>query len=189
MPSTSAPFGLRPVNHVSGAPVRLEEMTIASAYASNIFEGTPVKIGTDGTIQVAAAGDRLIGSFRGCEYTTSDGRRVVTNRWVASTALASGTTCIARVTRDPEIIYEIQGGSIALADIGTMADHSGVSGDSTTGLSSTILDTVSASVEAQYQVVGISKRPDNAAGDTYTLVYVKIAEHQDRAIADAAQAF
>lgn len=186
MPSTSAAFGLRPVNHTSGAPVRVEEMTIASGYASAIYEGTPVKIGTNGTIEVAAAGDRLIGCFRGVKYTDADGRPKITNRWTASTVASDA---VAIVTRDPEIIYEIEGGSIAVADIGTMADHSGVSGDSTTGISSTTLGTVSAATEAQYQVVGISRRPGNAASDTYTLVYVKIAEHQDRAIADAAQAF
>ena len=186
MPSTSMPFGLRPVAHTSGAPIRVEELTIASGYAANIFEGTPVKIHTDGTINVAAAGDRMIGCFRGCKYTDSEGRPRVTNRWVSGTV---STDAVALVTRDPEIVYEIQGGALAVADIGTMADHTGVSGNSTTGLSSTTLDTVSASVEASFQVVGISKRPGNAASDTYTVVLVKIAEHQDRAVADAAQAF
>ena len=185
MPSTSAPFGLKPVNHTSGAPIRVEEMTILSTYNTSIYQGSPVKIHTDGTINMAAAGDRMIGCFIGCEYTSA-GRRVISNYWPAST---TATDIVARVTRDPEIIYEIQGGAIAVADIGTMADHSGTSGSTVTGLSSTILDTVSASTEASFQVVGISRRPGNAASDTYTLVYVKIAEHQDRAVADAAQAF
>ena len=185
MPSTSAPFGLKPVNHTSGAPVRIEEMTIATGYSTGLWEGSPVKIGTNGTIEMAAAGDRMIGSFRGCEYT-SGGRRIISNQWPAST---TATEIIARVTRDPEIIYEVQGLVVALADIGTMADHTGVSGNTATGLSSTSLDSVSASAEASFQVVGLSRRPGNAASDTYTIVYVKIAEHQDRAVADAAQAF
>lgn len=185
MPSTSAPFGLRPVSHASGAPIRVEEMTINSTYNTAIFEGTPVRIGTNGTIEVAAAGDRMIGSFRGCEYT-SGGRRIIDNKWPAST---TATDIIARVTRDPEIIYEIEGPATAVADIGNMADHSGTSGNATTGLSSTVLGTLSATTEASFQVVGISRRPGNAPSDTFTIVYVKIAEHQDRAIADAAQAF
>ncbi len=189
MPSTSTPFGLKPISHVSGAPVRFEEMTIASTYGTSLYEGSPVKIGTNGTIESAAAGDRMIGSFKGCEYTTSDGRRVVSNRWPASQALLSGTVCIARVTRDPETIYEIEAGSVAVADIGNMADHTGVSGSDITGLSTTKLDTLSATTEATYQVVGISRQPGNAAGDTYTRVLVKIAEHQDRPAPDSAQAF
>ena len=185
MPSTSAPFGLKPVSHTSNAPIRVEEMTIASTYGTGLWEGSPVKIGTNGTIESAAAGDRMIGCFRGCEYTSA-GRRVISNQWPAST---TATDIVARVTRDPEIIYEIEGPATAIADIGNMADHSGVSGNTTTGLSSTLLGTLSASTEAQYQVVGISRRPGNAPSDTYTIVYVKIAEHQDRAVADAAQAF
>jgi len=186
MPSTSAPFGLKPVSHTSGAPVRVEEMTIITTYGTALYQGSPVKIGTNGTIESAAAGERMIGCFIGCEYTTTDGRRVISNQWPAS---QGGTDIIARVTRDPEIIYEIQGGTLAVADIGTMGDHSGVAGSAVTGLSTTILDTVSASTEASFQVVGISRRPGNTAGDTYTIALVKIAEHQDRAVADGAQAF
>lgn len=185
MASTAAPYGLRPVSHPSGAPIRIDEYTIASTYASSIYQGSPVKIHTDGTINIAAAGDRMVGCFIGCEYT-SGGRRVISNYWPAST---TATDIIARVTTDPDIVYEIQANAaIAVADIGTMADHTGTSGSTVTGQSTTALDTVSTSTEATYLVIGISRAATNAAGDAKTDVYVKIAEHQWRAAPDSSMA-
>jgi len=185
MSATATPYGLKPVNHPSGAPVRFDEYTIASAYNTAIYQGTPVKLGTNGTVEVAAAGDRMVGTFIGCEYTAG-GRRIIDNKWPAST---TASDIIARITTDPDIVYEIQANAaIAVADIGTMADHVGTSGSTVTGLATTALDTVSATTEAGFLVIGISRRPDNAAGDAKTDVYVKIAEHQWRAAPDSAMA-
>jgi hypothetical protein len=188
MSSVAAPFGLQAVSHESGAPIRLQEYSIASGYAANIFQGSPVKIHTDGTIQVAAAGDRLVGVFVGCEYTdTTTGDRRVQNRWPTGTV---SPDAVARVITDPDVVYRIQSvGSVPLADIGNMADHSGVSGNTVTGISTTALDTQSATVESQYQIIGFDRGSNNAAGDAFTIVLVKIAEHQFRALPDAAQAF
>lgn len=187
MSSTAAPYGLVPVKHATGGEIRIEEYTIASTYGTSIFQGTPVKIHTDGTVNVAAAGDRMVGVFLGCEYTSA-GRRVISNTWPASTV---STDAIARITTDPEIVYQIQcAGSVAVTDIGGMQDISGTSGSSVTGVSTTALAaSPSATTEAQLQIIGIAPLPNNAAGDAYTDVYVKIAEHQFRAVADAAQAF
>ena len=187
MSSTAAPYGLRPVAHATGGEIRIDEYTIASSYGANIFQGSPVKIHTDGTVNIAAAGDRMVGCFLGCEYTAA-GRRVISNFWPTGTVAADA---IARITTDPEIIYQIQcAGAVALADIGGMADHSGTSGSTVTGMSTTALAaSPSATTEASFQVIGISRQPDNAPGDANTDVLVKIVEHQFRAVADAAQAF
>ena len=74
MSSTSAPFGLRPAYHPSGI-LRPEVSTIATGYASNIFQFQPIKIVAAGGIEAAAAGDRFCGVFMGVEWTDSDGRR------------------------------------------------------------------------------------------------------------------
>jgi hypothetical protein len=187
MASVAAPYGLRPVKHATGGQIRPVARTILSTYAANIFQGSPVKIHTDGTVQIAAAGDRMVGSFDGCEYT-SGGRRVISNFWPSGTA---ATDIVAYIYEDPEIIYQMQcAGSVALADIGGMQDHSGVSGSTVTGNASTALAaSPSATVEASFQILDIAPIPGNAAGDSFTDVYVKLVEHQYRAIADAAQAF
>ena len=91
MPSIASPNGLAPVNHPSGV-IRPFAMTIVTGYTSNIFQNQPVKIGTtstyEGTIVVATAGDAegFIGTFQGVEFTDSDGRRRVSNKWTASAA-------------------------------------------------------------------------------------------------------
>jgi hypothetical protein len=195
MPSTLAPFGLRPIRHINGgAAVQIETATIASGYASTIYQHAPVKMGTDGTLQLAANGERFVGVFLGVEYVDSDNNRRVTNKWTASTTLQSGTTAKAMFTRDPGIIYEIQadGNDLALTSVGNCADFVATGangyddGNATTGLSEASLDaSTAATTMAQLQIVGIGKRPDNSIDDEYPVVEVIISEHQLTASATA----
>lgn len=184
MSTTSQPFGLRPAYSPSGV-VRPTAYTIVTGYAANILQNQPVKIGTDGTIQAAAIGDRFIGTFQGVEFTDSDGRRRVSNKWTASQA---GTDIVAYVTLDPTIVYEIQGnGSLAVTDIGKQADFTTITAGSTvTGLSALMLDTATLtdSGNASLRIIDLAPGPDNAFGDAYTIVQVQIAEHQN--VADRA---
>ena len=184
MSSVSAPFGLRPAYSPSGV-LRPAAYSIASAYGSNILQGQPVKIGTDGTIQAAAIGDRFIGTFQGVEFTDTDGKRRVSNKWTSGTVASD---IVAYVTLDPTIVYEIQAnGSIAVTDIGKQADFTTITaGSTTTGLSALMLDTATLtdSGNASLRIVGIAPGPDNAAGDAFTIVQVQIAEHQN--VADRA---
>lgn len=184
MSTTSQPFGLRPAYSPSGV-VRPTAYAIATGYSSNILQNQPVKIGTDGNIQAAAIGDRFIGTFQGVEFTDSDGRRRVSNKWTASTA---ATDIVAYVTLDPTIVYEIQAnGSIAVTDIGKQADFTTITAGSTvTGLSALMLDTATLtdSGNASLRIIDIAPGPDNAFGDSYTVVQVQIAEHQN--VADRA---
>lgn len=179
MSTTSKPFGLRPAYSPSGS-VRPAALTIATGYASNILQNQPVKVGSDGTVQAAAIGDDFVGSFQGVEFTDSDGRRRVSNKWTASTA---GSDIVAYVTTDPSIVYEIQGDdSIAVTDIGSQADFTTITaGSTTTGLSGVMLDvaTLTAVGNASLRILDIAPGPDNAAGDAYTVVQVQIAEHQN----------
>lgn len=176
MSSTSAPFGLRPAFHPSGL-IRPVAGVIITGYATNIYQGAPVKIGTSGGIELGAAGDRIVGAFQGVEYTDSEGRRRVSNRWVASTA---ATDIIAYFTRDPQIVYEIQANAaLAQADVGEQFDwDTATGGNSTTGLSSVALDVASSAANAGLQILGPAPGPDNALTDTYPIVQVRISEHQ-----------
>lgn len=184
MSTTSQPFGLRPAYSPSGT-LRPAAYTIVTGYAANILQNQPVKIAADGSIQAAAIGDRFIGTFQGVEFTDSDGRRRVSNKWTASLA---ATDIIAYVTLDPTMVYEIQAnGSIALTDIGSQADFTTITAGSTvTGLSALMLDqaTLTNSGNASLRIIGVAPGPDNAFGDNFTIVQVQIAEHQN--IADRA---
>jgi len=184
MSTVSQPFGLRPSYSPSGV-VRPTAYTILTGYASNILQNQPVKIGTDGPVQAAAIGDRFIGTFQGVEFTDSDGRRRVSNKWTASQA---GTDIVAYVTLDPSIVYEIQAnGSLAVTDIGSQADFTTITAGSTvTGLSALMLDTatLTTSGNASLRIIDLAPGPDNAFGDNYTIVQVQISEHQN--VADRA---
>jgi len=177
MSSTSAPFGLRAVYSPSGV-VRPTAMTILTAYAVNILQNQPVKIGTNGTIEAAAIGDAFIGTFSGVEFTDTDGRRRVSNKWTAST---SATDIIAYVTLDPTLVYEIQSNAaLAVSNIGEQYNTTAISaGSTTTGLSQLMLDVSTSTTNAQLRLIGITPGSDNNWGDTYVIAQVLISKHQN----------
>lgn len=179
MSASAAPFGLRPVYHPSGS-VRPVAATIASGLATNIFQYSPVAyVAASGTIALAAAGARAVGTFMGVEFTPSDGRRRYSNTWPANQV---ATEIVCYITTDPLIIYEIQAnGSIAADDIGECQDWSTNdtnAGNTVTGLSTVSLTTPPAAAIAGLQIVGLAPYVDNAFGDAFTIVQVLIAEHQ-----------
>lgn len=182
MSSVNAPFGLRPSFHKSGS-VRPVVATIASGYANNIFKGSPVGYIADGTIALAAAGGTGVsgasGAFHGVEYTETGGRRRMSNYWPASTA---ATEIVAYLTDDVGIVYEIQAnGSVARLSIGAQFDWStngSANGNTSTGLSTVTLDTAAGAANAGLRVIGITEGPDNAWGDSFTVVQVVLSEHQ-----------
>lgn len=178
MTTTSAPFGLKPSFSPSGilrpGPA---QYSILSGYAANILQNQPVKIHTDGNINAAAIGDRFIGTFQGVEWTDSTGRRRVSNYWPTGT---TGTDIVAWVTWDPSIVYEIQANAtMTIANIGEQYDCTVITaGSTTTGLSQMMLDVASTAANAGLSVIGLNPGPDNAWGDAFPIVLVRISEHQ-----------
>jgi hypothetical protein len=180
MSTTSQAFGLRPAYSPMGI-IRPVAMTIASGYGYNILQFQPVMIDTDGTI-IKAVGtntNSFVGTFMGVEFTDTDGRRRVSNKWTAST---SATDIVAYVTTDPTIVYEIQSNAtLTVANIGEQADFANVtSGSTTTGLSTATLDVASLSTSGSrnMRIVNIAPEISNSAGDPYVIVQVQISEHQ-----------
>jgi hypothetical protein len=183
MTTTAQPFGLRPSSHPSGT-IRPVAYTIATGYAVNIFQNQPVRIApstgsgqTEGTIVAAATGEAFIGTFQGVEFTDSDGRYRVSNKWTASQA---ATTITAYVTSDPTIVYEVQtNANVTVSDIGKQFNFANTtSGNTTTGLSSAALDVASAAANASVRLIGLSDAVEDTATDTYLTVQVQISEHQ-----------
>jgi hypothetical protein len=115
----------------------------------------------------------------GVEFTDTDGRRRVSNKWTAST---SATDIVAYVTTDPSIVYEIQSdATLTIADIGSQMDFDSVTaGNVTVGLSQAMLDVASKTTtgSALCRVVNLAPEVSNAWGDAYVIVQVQISEHQ-----------
>jgi hypothetical protein len=183
MTTTAQPYGLRPSSHPSGT-IRPVAQTIATGYAVNIFQNQPVRIApstgsgqTEGTIVAAATGEAFIGTFQGVEFTDSDGRYRVSNKWTASQA---ATTITAYVTTDPTIVYEVQtNANVTVADIGKQYDFANtLVGNTTTGLSSAALDVASAASNASVRLISLSDAVEDTATDAYLTVQVQISEHQ-----------
>jgi hypothetical protein len=174
--TVNAPFGFQPVYHSSGY-VRPQAMTMTDNYANNILQYQPVKIAA-GVVAPVTGTEAFVGTFMGVEFTDSDGRRRVSNKWVGGNI---GTNIVAYITLDPLIVYQIQStATINVDDIGEQFDFgTPTAGSLTTGLSAATLDAASSAANAQMRLIGITPGPDNAFGDTYVICQVEISEHQN----------
>lgn len=209
MSASFNPFGLAPVAHPSGI-IRpafgsgggqpLGGYTIASGFASNIFQNSPIQIdqatpssniilaAAQGANGATPAANKILGAFQGVEFTLSTGRRAVSNFWPAGTVPFTGTQTVAWITRAVDLVYEIQAnGSIAAGLMGAEASittNGSANGNTTTGFSTVALDTTGGNIgqagtQNQLRIVGFSQRIDNNPGDAFTIVHVQIAAHQD----------
>ena len=116
MANADAPRGLWPVRHLSGGcPQRANEYPIAAAYSTKVHTGALVKLVAGGGIEVAAAGNRLLGVFAGVQYTDSQGNPVFKKFWDGP----SGATNIkAMVYDDPDLVFGIQAsGTVSTGDM------------------------------------------------------------------------
>lgn len=159
MPSNT-PFGFRPLRHLRGGVVRAKEYPIATGYATALCTGDAVKLLSDGSIALAAAGDRILGIFNGAQYTASDGSQIFTNRWAASTA---ATNIKAQVFDDPDIAYEVMsGGTPTSADVGQLADHVTGTGNAYTGTSAAYLNSSTGTGSAGFRILKLVDKPGNS---------------------------
>jgi hypothetical protein len=193
MSATNAPFGLRPAFFPTGLErAQCLQNGITSGYAANIYKGQPVayvnaaNVGStgsaNGTIIAAQAPSSastsqqyaVSGSFQGCEFTDTTGRRRVSNYWPTGTTVQSGSITNAYFYNDLNIVYEIQAdGSMAQTSVGNEYLFTNItSGSSTTGLSQCTL--VGNGNQGQMRVVDLGQGVDNAWGDSYTIVRVQL---------------
>lgn len=182
MTTSVAPFGVRAVSHPSGS-IRSECFIQTSIPASACYKGDPVKLtGADsaGNCVIAAGGDAIIGVFDGCEYIDATGKPTVSSYWPAS---LSGVTGIKwYVITDPLTTFEVQGaGAVASTAIGDSADLTIAAGNVNTGVSASYLTTGSlkgAATVGQWRIMGLSTTPNNAWGDTATVLRVTMGLNQ-----------
>ncbi len=155
--------GFRPVRPKDGS-IRMEGRTIASAYNTGIFMGDPVKsaAGGGGIIELAAAGDTLLGIFAGCEFDDEAGRPKFLNYWPAN-QVASNIRC--SVYTDNGIRFLVQSTTAAAANIGDLVNHGAGTGNPKTGNSGAELDGTTYGTGTTFKVVALSPSPDNEYGN------------------------
>jgi len=189
MSSTSAPYGFRPSYHNSGQ-MRPKAYTITSTYATSIFSGDPVKLTSDGVIQLGSSdgtrsgttdGVTLLGIFAGVQYYDSTGKPTIAPFWTGGT---TGTQIVAWVYDDPETIYDVQyanpgtpGTDSVQTAVGAEADWRVASpgGSTSTGISSTYLSALQ-STSGQFQITGFAYNINDSLTDAYVNVTVRINE-------------
>lgn len=181
MSAVLAPQGLVPTRHPSGT-IRVENLVdgILSGYTSNIFTGTPVKRFTDGTLNVCGTGaDTCLGVFQGCEFSAS-GKRFVLPYFPAGQTYDAGSM-IAKFTADSDIIFEAQAdGPVAQIKLGEAINLANTTqGSVYTGFSSQALSaTTTGATPGTFVVFGLAQYGDNAWGDAFTKLLVKIGTGQ-----------
>lgn len=197
MANIDAPFGLRPVQHRSGAPYNgaANPYYIPSSYGTALYIGDPViRTSTSNTaeVKVEGGGTFAIGTLPEINRATAGDGNLITGVIVGfmgdAQSLrynAASTERVALVCDDPDVLFEIQAdGSIAATDVGLnavlIATHSG---STVTGLSGMELDTTSdvpaADASNQLRIVRVVNRTDNAAGSANTRVLVTINNHTE----------
>ena len=178
MANLDAPSGARPFRHLSGGMIRASEYKIASGTSSNIFTGDFVKLLATGYIDVASAGNRILGVFAGVKYTASDGEVVYKKYFPTGTTTLASADVTAYVYDDPNITYRIQSaGSADFTDIGNLADHVAGSGSTTTGHSGHEVSGTTGTGTAGLRILRLIDDPDNSAGTNGELE-VAIYEHE-----------
>jgi hypothetical protein len=185
MANIDAAFGLRPIAKVGSAPggtTGTTKYSIADNQGTAIFTGDPVKYKSDGTVEVATAGDASCGVFMGCFYTDpTTSKPTYKNYFPAS--LSPGDA-IAFVADDPDQLFIAQQDSdssnIVAADLNLNADLVFGSGSTSTGISGVEIDSSSKNTTATLQVrlVDFYDIPSNDATANNSVLVVKINNHQ-----------
>ena len=182
MANKNAPFGLKPVRMMSGAPYSggQSRYRIASGATTPIFQGDLVTQLTAGVLgRHAATGTvPIVGVFMGCQYTDpTSGEQVFSAYYPAST---NASDIIAFIVDDPNVVFEIQADdTFPIADLFGNFDIVYTNSSSTqSGLSGAELDVTTGATTAglPLKAIDISEDPDNsdiASANTNVLVVIQ----------------
>jgi hypothetical protein len=178
---SSTGFGLRPIGKVgqNRDAQGLSEYLVSDSPTIAYFND-PVKATDAGTIAVAAAGDKLLGSLNGSFYTDPTTQKPTWRNYIPSVA---ATDIVAFVSDDPYERFEIRSnntGASAVTDIFNNANITYLAGDSANYVSRVRLNdaTLTTSTE-QLQILGSTKDTgDNNITQSHVVWVVRINEHQ-----------
>ena len=181
MANKDAAFGLKPIGKVgqNRDSQGLSEYSIAAS-STAIYFNDPVKMADTGEVQVAAAGNVLLGSLGGIFFTdASTSKPTYANHLDASN---TATDIVGFISDDPYERFEVQSdntGASEQTDIGNVADIEYTAGSSPDYVSKVELDNGDlATSDGQLKIIGVSKDPDNnEIGSANVNFVVTINEH------------
>ena len=168
MANKDAPFGLKPVRMMGGAPYSggQSRYRIASGATPPIYQGDLVtQLPAGGRGRHAATGTvPIVGVFNGVSYTDpTTGEQVFKNYYPGSIAASD---IVANVIDDANVVFEVQADdTFPVADLFgnfDIVDNSPV-GDTSSGISNSEVDVTTGATTATLplKVIDISEDPDN----------------------------
>lgn len=195
MASVSRLNGFRPVKMTTGAPYNGQAglYFVPASNSDVIMVGDVVKLAGDArsptgvpTVARHAGGatEAAVGVVVGILFTGVGDTANVPQVTDLNTPVyrRASTDRYLLVADDPNLIFEVQtsGATLATADIGLNTGIAATAGNTSSGSSgmSADLSTKAATATLPLKLVGFPYRPDNAIGDAFTSVYVRINNHQ-----------
>jgi|TARA_R110002020_G_scaffold201316_1_gene403894 hypothetical protein len=183
MANKDAPFGLKPVRMMGGAPYSggQSRYRIASGATTPIFQGDLVTQLTAGVLGRHAASGTvpIVGVFNGVSYTDpTTGEQVFKNYYPGS---ISASDIVASVIDDSNVVFEVQAdAALPVADLFgnfDIVENSPV-GDTASGKSNVELDVTTGATTATLplKAIDISQDPDNddvASSNTNVLCVIQ----------------
>ena len=176
-------FGLRPYRKLDGTPLvgAQNRYTIASSYATAIFQGDLVIPVTGGNVEryPGNTSDAVVGVFNGCFYTDPTTQKPTYKNYYPGSVAASDIT--AFVVDDPDAVFLVDAdATFARADLFQNYALTTVSGNTKTGISLQQLDVSVSGTDTTYvvQAIDISQDPDNSdVSSANANILVRINNH------------
>ena len=174
---TNAPNGFQPVKKLDGSAWTgaTNPYEIVTTYATAIFRGDPVTIGSSGFLEVGTAGNTCVGVFWGVKYTDSTGVVRFQNYWPGNPGVLTGSTVEALVIDDPATVFSVQetsgtgtaGTPLALADRGLNINFLYTAGSTSTGSSAVSINNASegTSNTLNCKILQLDPTPGNVVGN------------------------
>ena len=188
-PTVSAPYGLKPVNSLDGKPYAgaFRQIPVAAGFATAIFNGDTVKIGSDGYLvkSTTTNSGTIVGVCIGGQYVNSSGQ-TVQGQYIPALASTSTNLAYAYVVDDQQALFKVAVvtsgttmGTASRNDVGSNVPLVLNAGSTTTGDSAFAVTLTGAGTTATIPLRVIDVVPETAtAADTYTELLVKINTHQ-----------
>ena len=183
MANVSEKFGLRPYRKLDGTPLvgAQNRYTIASSYATAIFQGDLVIPVTGGNVEryPGNTSTAVVGVFNGCFYTDPTTQKPTYKNYYPGGVAASDIT--AFVVDDPDAVFLVDAdATFARADLFQNYALTTVSGNTKTGISLQQLDVSVSGTDTTYvvQAIDISQDPDNSdVSSANANILVRINNH------------
>ncbi len=191
MANKNAPFGLKPVRMMSGAPYSggQSRYRIASGATTPIFQGDLVVVTTAGNIEKynntnnsAGLSTAAVGVFNGVFYTDPTTQKPTYGNYYPGSIVASDIT--AFVVDDPDAVFLANADeAFTRADLFRNYAVTNTTGVTQTGISKAQLDVSNSGTTISFvlQAIDICQDPDNSDTTTSNAnILVRINHHQYR---------